>query len=129
MSVRIAVGEEYPIHRFRSGESGRGPWEVITIQEEGRSKQEVTIFPTNIPSGCREGNNVKIKSISEVVRKKKKDRFDQWTQVDVCITCEVEPVAPPKEIEMTDDELEGLPFMWGDNTGLDDSPDDLSDLF
>lgn len=129
MSVRIAVGEEYPIFRFRSGESGRGTWEVITIREEGRSKQEVTIFPTNVPTGCREGNNVKIKSISEVARKKKKDRFGEWTQVDVCINAEVEAVEPPKEIQMADDELEGLPFMWGGNTGLDDSPDDLSDLF
>jgi hypothetical protein len=128
MSVRINVGEEYQIARFRSGISDRGAWEVITVKEEGRSKQEVTIFPDNVPSGAKEGCNIVIKSISGVTRKKKKDSMGNWTQVDVCINAEIEAVEPPK-LELEDEDTGDLPFAWGDSTGLDDSPDDLSDLF
>lgn len=126
MSVRINLDEEYTAFRFRSGESERGPWEVITVKEEGRSKQEVTIFPTNVPSGVVEGGNLKMKNITSVVRKKKKDSMGNWTQVDVCIYGEVEAVEPPK-LEL-DEDTGDLPFTWG-VSDLDDSPDDLSDLF
>ena len=126
MSVRINVGEQYTAFRFRSGTSERGPWEVITVKEEGRAKQEVTLFPSNVPSGVMEGGDLIVKSISGVTRKKKKDSMGAWTQVDVCIYCEVEPVAPVKLEE--DDDLTDLPFEWGKGD-IDDSPDDLSDLF
>lgn len=127
MSVKILIGEEYPIARFRSGISDRGAWEVITVKEEGRSKQEVTIFPDNVPSGAKEGGNIVIKNISGVTRKKKKDSMGNWTQVDVCINAEIEAVEPPK-LDV-DEDMTDLPFAWGDSAGLDDSPDDLSDLF
>lgn len=127
MAIRINVGDQCTAYRFRSGESERGPWEVITVKEQGpRAKAEVTVFPSNVPTSVMEGGDFIIKSISGIARKKKKDRNGEWTQVDVCIYCEVEAVAP---VKLEEDDMNDLPFEWANDSLLDDSPDDLSDLF
>jgi hypothetical protein len=109
--VKIVDGERYTAARFRSGESERGPWEVITVKEEGRAKQEITIFPTNIPTGVTEGGSFAIYKITSVARKKKKDSAGNWTLVDVCVECECEPVAAPS-LDIDDDPGD-MPFTWG----------------
>jgi len=115
--ITVARGEVYKAFRFRYGASERGRWEVVVVREQGRAKQEITIFPTNLPSGVKEGGAFMIKEIRSVTRKKRKDGIGEWTLTDVNVEAEIVP------IDDGDVNLEGdLPFTMG---AYDEAEDDL----
>ena len=108
--IRVDIGTPYECCRFRSGASDKGRWEIVSIIEEGKygkNRQEITIFPANLPSGVKEGQQFIIKRILSVARKKGKDKDGNWTRVDVNITAEIEPVKA--ELNLDGD----LPFTMG----------------
>lgn len=108
--IQIDLDTPYECGRFRSGASEKGRWEIVTVIEEGKygkNRQEVTIFPANLPSGIKEGDKFVVKRILSVSRKKGKDKDGNWNRVDVYITADVEPMK--EEINLDGD----LPFTFG----------------
>ena len=87
--LKLETGSTYTAARFRSGSSDRGEWELIVIRPEGKSRQEITIFPVNVPSGIREGDVFSVQEILSVSVKKSKDRDGNWgadkTSVDAFV--------------------------------------------
>lgn len=125
--IRIEVGNVYRCFRFRSGASSKGRWEVVTVVEPdkfGKNRQELTIFPANLPSGVQENGQFVVKRILNVTRKKKKDKEGNWTQVDVTLTAEVEPLK--EELNLDGD----LPFTFGayDDNADEDEAINIRDL-
>jgi len=118
--LKLEKGGVYKVGRFRSGRSDRGPWEVITVKSEDKARQELTIFPSAVPSGLYEGCHMKIVEIKTVTRKKKKDANGNWTLNDVCLDAEVELV-PEEDYNLDGD----LPFTFG---AYDDDSDTSNDL-
>ena len=86
MPNKLTVGEIYRAERTRSGESARGPWELISLKDAKR-QNEITIFPTNIPTGVTEKGQFRIKKIISLTNGKKKDQNGNWA---VNVTCEAE---------------------------------------
>lgn len=119
--IRVERGNVYTAFRYRSGISDKGRWEVIMVRESGPSKQEMTIFPANLPSGVSEGAKFKVKDILSVTRKKRKDAEGKWTMTDVCILANVE-LMNSEEINLNGD----LPFSLD---AYDDDADELNDDF
>ena len=120
--ISIELDMPYTAFRFRSGASERGRWEVITVIDDAKTlktRQEVTIFPANLPSGVTENGQFIIKRIIKVTRKKSKDRDGNWSLVDVGITADVQPVKD--ELNLDGD----LPFTMG---AYDDDDDEDMDL-
>lgn len=116
--IKIVKGQIYPCCRFRSGASERGRWEIVAVIEEaryGKIKQEVTIYPTTLPSGLYEGCQFRVKDILSVSRKKAQDKNGNWNVINVCIEADVELVED--EINLSGD----LPFTMG---AYDDSEND-----
>lgn len=64
--VRITTGEVYTAERVRSGNSGRGAWELIAIKE---GKDELTLWISNPGTGITDGGQFVIKSIDIVTKK------------------------------------------------------------
>ena len=123
--ISIELDMPYTAYRFRSGASERGRWEVITVVDNSKSlktRQEVTIFPANLPSGVKEDGQFIVKRIIKVTRKKSKDRNGDWTLVDVGITADVQPVKD--ELNLDGD----LPFTMGAYDSDDDEDVDISSL-
>lgn len=91
----IAPGEEYTAKRFRSGVTSKGPWELVVVDDE-RGKNEVTLFPVNVPSHVLEGGKFRILEIKKVKTGFKKKDDGTWnpnTTADVV----VEPVITEME--------------------------------
>lgn len=117
--IRVEKGGVYTAYRFRSGVSERGRYEVVMVREDGRSKQEMTIFPAVVPSGLYEKCKFEVTDILGVSRKKRKDLNGAWTQVDVCVDAEVRLIKDP----VLDDDTD-LPFTFG---AYDDvEPDEIN---
>lgn len=111
--IRLDVGQSYHADRVRSGNSSKGPWELIVVQDGfGRNHKEITIWATNVPCGVIEGNMFEIKEIESMTWGARKDQNGKWKD-QVSMNGKVIPINPP-----TFDELAG---------GMDDLPFDMSD--
>lgn len=110
--TKVTKGERYTATVFRSGQSERGAWEMIKVADNN-GKNELTIFPSNIPSGVGEQGDFLLKDILEVrvgFRKSKKD--DKWYQ-ETNITAEVEAIKSDIVFEDIGEDGE-LPWEDGD---------------
>lgn len=131
MPNKLTVGEIYRAERFRSGESARGHWELISVKDQ-KKKNEVTIFPTNIPTGVTERGQFRIKKITSLTNGMKK-RGDKW---EVNVTCEAEIEAITTDIPGFADDMPGISVdtdnVWADanmgdiKTPWDNDDDDYS---
>lgn len=107
--VKIEKGGEYTATRFRSGENDRGHWELVVVKAEGRARQNLTIFPTNSPTGIQEKDNFIVKEISGVAVKQKQDSNGEWKLTDTQVWAELERVEPVdlEDVSSTYDDLSG----------------------
>jgi len=83
----IAPDEVYEAKRFRSGVTLKGPWELIVVDDE-RGKNEVTLFPVNVPSHITEGCKfrvLEIKRLKAGFRKKDDGSWSPNTSADVIV--------------------------------------------
>lgn len=107
--VKIEIGGEYKATRVRSGENDRGEWELVVVKAEGRARQNLTIFPTNIPTGIHEGDIFKVNKIEGVAVKQKKDSNGNWTLQDTNVWAELEKVSSDAFADLGGlDDLDGL---------------------
>ena len=106
----VKKGERYTATTFRNGTSERGDWEMIKVAD-ANGKNELTIFPSNLPSGVTQNGDFVLKDITEVrvgFRKSKKD--DKWYQ-ETNITAEVEAIKSDIDFDVDEGEL---PWNTGD---------------
>lgn len=115
--LRVQTGGEYTAARVRSGSSERGDWELVVIKGENRARQELTVYPTNMPCGVTEGEKFTLNSITGVQMKKRRDADGNWTKEEVSIMAEIRPLAP-NELEDFDS-----PFSSSDYSDLADKSD------
>ena len=106
--TKIEEGQSYKAKRFRSGTSGKGDWELISVEDE-RGKNPVTIFASNIPSNVKENEMFKVIKINSVSVGFKEDSKGLW-QPQTSISAEVEAI--PSEFDL----------------GFDDGDDPWSDM-
>lgn len=91
----ITPDEVYTAKRVRSGVTLKGPWELIVVVDE-RGKNEITLFPVNVPSRVEEGGRFRILEIRKVKAGFKKKDDGSWspnTTADVL----VEPIVTDVE--------------------------------
>ena len=109
--TRIAEGETFRCAKFKSGESGRGPWELIQITDE-KGKNPMSIFPTNLPTHGGEGQDFVVKKIVEVKVGNRKQSDGSWRQ---STTVAAEVTFIKSDILVDDgDGTEDLPDGWDD---------------
>ena len=51
--IRIEKDGVYKAKRVRWGENDHGKWELVVVASD-KGKQEITIFPENVPCGVKE---------------------------------------------------------------------------
>ena len=109
--IKIEAGQNDYANRVRSGESGKGGWELISVSDKG-GKQRVTVFVANRPSGVREGGMFRVEKITNMKFGFKKDSYGQW-KPDVSIEAEVSPIASEY------DEVSGMQAPWSEELPKD----------
>ncbi len=87
--VRIEQGGEYTAKRFRSGTGDKGDWELAVVKAEGKARQELVIFPTNIPSGITEGGTFRVDNIRSVEIRVQKNADGTWGAEKTRVEAEV----------------------------------------
>lgn len=87
--VRIEQGGEYTAKRFRSGTGDKGDWELVVVKAEGKARQELVIFPTNIPSGITEGGTFRVDNIRSVEIRVQKNPDGTWGAEKTRVEAEV----------------------------------------
>lgn len=111
--IKLDLTSGFKAALVRSGVSSRGNWELIVVKEEGRGKRQITIWPTNAPSGVVEGNLFRIKNIPVVKYGARKDQNGNWRD-DVSIEAEVESMSYTDNGSAFDD-LDDCPFAMGED--------------
>lgn len=109
---KITKGERYTTGRFYSGESSKGNWEMYKIVDD-KGKNEVTVFPSNIPTGGRDNCDIVIKDILEVRVGFRQSKKDQKWYPETNITAEIEVIKSDIDVDFDVDEGE-LPWNEGD---------------
>ena len=138
MPVRLKVGEVYEADVVRSGESARGPWEMIVVRSKTKDKKEIAVFADNIPSGVTEGGTFKIDEILGVnytARRREFQGVAKW-EANINVDARVSPqVSYADAMEDLDSGYGGTPFSElkdtygdiGDNPFGDDLPFNFGD--
>lgn len=101
--IKLNRGGVYTAHRVRSGTSGRGDWELIVTKAEGKGRQSLTIFPSNLPTGIREGGTFVVDDISEVEIKATKNKDGTFGKDVTNVIAVVKPCADLDGIDDLDD--------------------------
>lgn len=115
--IKLEKGGEYKAARVRSGTSQRGDWELVVVKADGKARQEITIFPSNTPSGVQEGEQFILKDILGVTIKKKKDADGNWTKEEVAVSAELEALEPVSLDDVSSSDFGDLGFG---STDIDD---------
>lgn len=111
--TKITIGEVYTANKFRSGSSGRGDWEMICVLDE-KGKNEIAIYPTNIPTGARENCSFKLVDVAEVKNGVRKGTDGKWYPA-VSISGKVEVIQSDINLDVDFDDPDGeLPWKEGD---------------
>ena len=122
--IKIDLMAEYKAERVRSGNSSRGPWELIVVRENGRAKKEITIWANNRPSGVTEGSMFRITKITSLKYGARRDGNNNWRD-DVSIEADVEPASFTDPNGFGD--MDDCPFTMSDdpfaNTDFDSAAD------
>lgn len=134
MSIIIKKNGPDPLvaHAVKQGDT----WELIKVKGIGKDRKTVTLWPTNAPTGIKEGDTFRVTSIESFKVASKKDPRGEWRD-EISLNVAVEKVGgmpdtmrkpkttnyesrapqwspPPKEEEPPMYELdgddEGLPF-------------------
>lgn len=74
MPIELKTGETYSAVRARSGDN----YELVVVQEEGKGRKQITIWPTNSPSGVTEGGSFRVDAIQSVKFTSRKDPRGNW---------------------------------------------------
>ena len=62
---QLKIGNIYAAAAHKQGENKNGAWESLTVRDE-RSKNPITVFVENIPSGVSENGRFRLERITNV---------------------------------------------------------------
>jgi hypothetical protein len=100
----VKQGERYHAVAFKSGSSSNGDWELVRVSDE-RGKNDVTIFPANVPSGAYEDCDFVVKDIVEVkVGFKQNKKTQKWEQATTVVAV-IEAIKSDINLDIDDGEL------------------------
>lgn len=76
MSVIIKVNGPDPLvaHSVKKGDT----WELIKVKGIGKDRKTVTLWPTNAPTGIKEGDTFRVTAIESFKVASKKDPRGEW---------------------------------------------------
>ncbi len=110
--TKITKGERYTANKFLSGESERGAWEIVKIADE-KGHNELTVFPSNIPTGITANGDFVVKDIVEIKYGFRRDKkTNEWKQ-EITVTAELEAIKSDIVFEDMGEDGE-LPWEAGD---------------
>ena len=113
----IKAGERYHTTTFKKGTSSNGDCELLKVAD-AKGKNEVTIFPSNVPSGASEGCDFVVREIYELKVGMKQSKFDQKWYQQVTVSATIEAI---KSDILTDLDLEDVGELpWKEGELLED---------
>jgi hypothetical protein len=89
MSVIIKVNGPDPLvaHAVKQGDT----WELIKVKGIGKDRKTVTLWPTNAPTGIKEGDTFRVTAIESFKVASKKDPRGEWRD-EISLNVAVEKV-------------------------------------
>lgn len=120
--TELVAGQVYTARLVRSGVSQRGAWEIVTVSDK-KQKNDVAIFPRNIPTGVVEGGQFKLEQILSIKNGMRKDKTDHW-QHNVSCEAVITPIASEFDTGLAG----GGDVDWSDLTDTGDPWADISEL-
>jgi len=89
MSVIIKVNGPDPLvaHSVKQGDT----WELIKVKGIGKDRKLVTLWPTNAPTGIKEGDTFRVTNIASFKVASKKDNRGEWRD-EISLNVAVEKV-------------------------------------
>ena len=80
MSIIVNPSNKDPLvaDKVKSGGNGGRSWEFIKIKGIGKDRKTVTLWPTNTPSGIKEGDTFRVTSIASFKVASKQDHRGEW---------------------------------------------------
>ena len=113
--TKLEVGQRYHSDKFFSGNSSNGPWELLNVADD-KGKNDISIFPANLPSGAHENCDFVIKEIKEVKFGPKKSKTtDKWFQ-----QCTISAVIEVIKSDIIVDDFDDGPLPWEEGELMDD---------
>lgn len=105
--IRVEKDGVYKAKRVRWGENDRGKWELVVVASD-KGKQEITIFPENIPCGVKEDYMFTVNEINAVEVKVQKNKDGTWGKEKTRIEAYISPCLEQEDpFGDVDDELGG----------------------
>ena len=102
--VRIEEGGAYRAKRVRWGENDHGRWELVVVAGD-KGRQEITIFPANVPCGVKEDAMFTVDKISAVEVKVQRNPDKTWGKEKTRVEAEISPCLSPDPFGELNDEL------------------------
>lgn len=102
--VKIEKDGTYKAKRVRWGENDHGKWELVVVAGE-KGKQEITIFPQNIPCGVKEDSMFTVDNITSVEVKVQKKPDGTWGKEKTRVEAEISPCLFQDPFQDNDDDL------------------------
>lgn len=77
---RITCGKIFKAENYRQGTTEKGKdWELLSVVDEN-GKNEISIFPVNVPCGVLKGQEFLLESIESISCGHRKGGDDKWFQ-------------------------------------------------
>lgn len=102
--VRIEKDGIYKAKRVRWGENNHGKWELVVVAGD-KGRQEITIFPENVPSGVNEDCAFRVDDISAVEVKVQKNKDGTWGKEKTRVEAFISPCLGQDPFAELNDEL------------------------
>lgn len=100
--TEVRVGEAYVAKRVYTGSNESGPYEIIVVQNVGRSQPKIAISPTNVPTHIGPNSVFKIEKISSVQHRKwRHPKTGKWYDGSVTVRAKIKALVQlsPQEME------------------------------
>lgn len=81
--VEIRIGGCYKVSFVKTGESDRGPWQLIKVPDEKRKSGGATFFATRPIPGLAEGDVIRIDGLYQIVWKAARSKKHEGEWIDV----------------------------------------------
>lgn len=94
MSIIVNPTSKDPLvaDKVKSGGNGGRSWEFIKVKGIGKDRKTVTLWPTDAPSGIKEGDSFRVTKILSVKYASKQDQRGEWRD-EVSLNVAVEKVS------------------------------------
>ena len=94
MSTSLVEGEVYIANKIWTGESSRGPYEIIRVRTAGARQPIIGLSVLNVPSNIGHNGAFRVDRIHSVLVRNSQDKDGNWyTGGSVTVKAEISPVS------------------------------------